>query len=105
MISKLSFISFAPAALMFGSMHLMDSLNMLSLAPGVFWIAFATTAIYYKSRELVAPLWKARQFYMFALFAILSQFILNYKLLQIHWSQDELRKTFANIQVELNGQR
>lgn len=72
LISKLGFISLVPTALMFGSMHLMDSLNMLSLAPGVISTALATTVIYYKSRELVAPLWYARQFYMFALFTILS---------------------------------
>jgi hypothetical protein len=72
LISKLSFISLVPTSLMFGSMHLMDSLNMLSLAPGVISTALATTVIYYKSRELVAPLWYARQFYMFALFTILS---------------------------------
>ena len=71
---------------MFASMHLMDELNMLSLVPGVIWTAIATTIIYYKSRELIAPLWFARQFYLFGIFAILSQFLLSYKLLQIHWS-------------------
>lgn len=59
-LGKLGSIAVVPTGLMFASMTLMDQLNMLSLAPGVFWTGLSTTLIYYKSRELVTPLWFAR---------------------------------------------
>jgi hypothetical protein len=96
-LGKPAVVSFAPIMLMLGSMNFMDSLNLISVVPGAFWAGIATTSIYYKARELVTPLWMARQYYFFGVFAILSQFLLSYKLLQINLSQDEYRKTFANI--------
>jgi hypothetical protein len=102
LLSRMGVIAVVPVGLMFISMQMMDDLNMLSLVPGVFWTGLATTAMFYKSRELLAPLWLARQYYFFGTFAILTQFIMSYKILQIHWGQDETRKTFANIQSELS---
>jgi hypothetical protein len=104
-LGRMTVISVVPVGLMFVSMHLMDSLNMFSLFPGVIWVGIPLTAIYIKSREVVTPLWMSRQQYLFAIFAILTQSLLNYKLLQISWSQTETRKTMANIQSELNLQK
>lgn len=71
-LQHMGVLSVVPITLMYVSMQLMDELNMLSLAPGVIWTGIATTAIYYKSRELKAPLWITRQFYLFGIFAIMT---------------------------------
>ena len=96
-------IAVLPFLLGFLTLDMLDSLSMYFVVPSLMFQGVCVTSMYYTTRSLQAPLWNARQMYYFGVFGVMASMLASYKLLAVNLSQDESRKVFLNIQMQLDS--